>query len=146
MEVDDDRHADQAQRQGGEHQHVGDRVDLDQGVAPATMRARQGPAGPGEEVRVLEEVRADPRALVALDVEPVDADAGDDARGLVAVAPEREHVHLAPGGAHGLRLAADPGVLLVVGVDDHGDRTALRHGDLIDVPFGAGPSRAPVAG
>ena len=93
VEVEDDRHAGQPEGQRGEHERVGEGVDLDQRVAAPAVRARQREQRPQEELGVLEQVAADAGALVPLDVQPVDADALEDARGGVARVPQREHVH-----------------------------------------------------
>ena len=69
----------------------------------------------------------DPGPLVALDAEPVDPDAVNGAQRGVGVASQREHVDLVAGRHERLGLAADPRILVVVGVDDHRHGPAARH-------------------
>src|ERR1035437_272181 len=60
------------------------------------------------------------------DRQSVQAHAFDNGRRKLAGATQPDHVHGPAGGTQGLRLAADSGVFLVVGVDDHADRLARR--------------------
>ncbi len=123
VEIEDHRDADQPQRQRREHQEVRQRVDLDEPVAPPGVGAGQRERGAHEERHVFDEVGAEAGSLVALDVEPADAHAVDDLADRIVRPAEREDVDLAPGRRQGLGLAPDPGILLVIGVGDHGDRS-----------------------
>ena len=77
VQVEDDRHADEPERQGREHEVVRERRDLGQGEPFPPMRTRRRPAGAHEERAVLREVGPQARALVALDVEAPDPDPGE---------------------------------------------------------------------
>ena len=124
VEVEQDRDADEPERQAGEREQVRRGVDLDQRVAPPRIRPGQGPRRPDEEREVLEQVRPEARALVAPDVEAVDGHAVEDAVRRVAIAPQAEDVDRAARRDERLRLAADARILVVVGVDEHGHRPA----------------------
>ena len=126
MEVEQEWDAGEPQRQRGERQEVRQGVDLDDGVAATPVRLDQGEARPGEELEVLAEIDPERRALVPLDVEPADTDAGHVADGRVLGPAEREHVHRSARGDERLRLAAHPRILLVVAVGQHRDRPAGR--------------------
>jgi hypothetical protein len=128
VEVEEDRHAGEAEGQGGEDEGVRQGVDLDEGVAAPAVGPNEGDGRPPEEGSVLGEVGRDPGPLVALDVEPTDAHAVDDLPGRGAGPAEGEDVDRATGGDEGLGLAPDAGVFFVVGVADHGDGAPARAG------------------
>jgi len=97
-------------------------MDFHQPETLPPMGARHGPAGSDEERDVLAEVRHEARALVPLDIQPVDPDTLHDALGRVLRPAEREHLNRPATCHERLRLAPDTRVLLVIGVDDHADR------------------------
>ena len=98
VQVEHDRHADEAERQGREHEEVRQRCDLDEGEPLAPVGPDRGPAGADEEREVLGEVRPQAGALVALDVEAADADAVQLAVGGLARAAQAEDEDRAAGG------------------------------------------------
>ena len=128
MEVEDDRDAGQAERQGRKHQEVRQRVDLDQPVPPPPVRTGEREPGAQQEREVLDQVGPQSGALVTLDAEPANVDAFDHLVGRVVRPAQREDVDGPAGGHEGLGLAADARVLLVVGVGDHGDRSGRGGG------------------
>src|SRR5687767_13777153 len=83
------------------------------------MGPRHGPPGANEEADVLHEIRPETGALVTLDVEPPNGDAGDLVRGRIVGAAQGVDVYRAAGGNQRLRLAPDARILVVVGVDEH---------------------------
>ena len=90
----------------------------------SAVQSRGHPHRAREELEVLAEVDAEPGALVALDVESVERDAGDDVLGGLAGKAQAEDDDRATGGDEQFGLAADARVLLVVAVDDHRDGAA----------------------
>ena len=122
VEVEQDRDADEAQRQGREHEEVGQRVDLDERESVAAMELDRCPSGSDQE-------RRGTRAGTSRGPRPGGAARraagrarrpGPPRRQLRAAQPE-DH---GPAGRRDERfgLAPDARVLLVVGVDDHQDR------------------------
>ncbi len=75
VEIEDERHARQPERQRCERQEVRQRMDLDEPEPMPSMEAGGRPRRAGEELEVLAQVDAEPGSLVALDVEPVEPDA-----------------------------------------------------------------------
>ena len=122
VEIQDDRHADKPERHGGEDQEVRQRVDLDETVVPSAVGHGQGETGPDEEPEVLEEVGSQAGTLVTLDAQAHDTDTIDRLRGAVLGAAQRVNVDRTAGRDEGLGFAPHPGVLLVIGVGEHGDR------------------------
>ena len=126
VEVEDDGHADRPQRQAGEDEEVRHRVDLHERVVTTAMGPADGPAGPGQEREVLAHVGPDTGALVALDVDPVEADAVDEPLGVIARPAQPVHVDRTAGRHERLGLTPDARVLLVVAVGEHRDRPTRR--------------------
>ena len=122
VEVEEHGHPGHAQGQGGEHEEVGNRVHLHEPEPLAPVRPGRRPATPDQEREVLAEVRPDAGPLVTLDVDPPHVDAFEDAGRLVARAAQSDDVDRPTRRDEGLGLAADPRVLVVVGVRDHEDR------------------------
>ena len=84
VQVEQDRDADEAQRQGREHEEVRQRVDLDEREPLAAVGLDRCPSGSDQERQVLAQVRPESCALVALDVEPPDVHAAPDFLGGLA--------------------------------------------------------------
>ena len=128
VEIEDDRDPDELERQRGEHEEVRQRRDLDEPEAMAPVRPHGVPGRPEPEPDVLAQVRREAGALVALDVDPVDAHAVELAVGRFVELAQADDEDRAAGRDERLGLAADPRVLLVVAVDDEQDRSdAARH-------------------
>ena len=125
VQVEDHRDAGQPEVQRPEHQEVGQGVDLDERIPAPPVGLRDGRRRAYQEVEVLDEVGPQARALVALDVEAVDADAIDDRICRVVLAAERVDVDGPAGTDERLGFAADPRILVVVGVGQH--RHGSRH-------------------
>ena len=83
MEIEDDRHPDDAERERGKDEEVGQGVDLDETVAASPVCAGQGQPGADEKRQVLTEICAEPGTLVALDAQPADGDAIEDLVGRI---------------------------------------------------------------
>ena len=113
---------DQLEGQRGEDEVVGQRVDLDEGVAPAAVGAGRRPERPNQEGAVLGQVHGQAGALVAPHGQAAQVHARDDGRGPLARPSQAEDVDFPAGSDERLGLAPDACVLLVVGVDDHADR------------------------
>ena len=122
VQVEQHRDADEPKRQRREHEEVRQGVDLDEREPLAPMQPDRGEHRPHQERHVLAQVHAEPRALVALHVEVLDANARDLGNGGSIRLPKPEHHDRTPGSDQRLRLAPDARVLLVVAVDDHEDR------------------------
>ena len=122
VQVEQHRDTDEAQRQGGEHEEVRQRVDLHEPEPMASMELDRCPSGSDQEREVLAQVRPEPRSLMALDRQPAHVHAVQDLlrRQLGAAQPE-DHDR-ASARCEQFGLAPDARVLLVVGVDDHQDR------------------------
>ena len=128
VEVDHERHPDEPERQPGEDEEVRQRVDLDERVAPPAVGPGHGPAGPEQEGQVLAQVRAQPGALVTLDVEPMDVDPVDDGIRCVAGRRSAKTSTGRPRATSDSASPPDARVLLVVGMDDHAHGPALGSG------------------
>ena len=122
VEIEDDRHAEQPQRERGKDEEIGRRMDLDDPEPLAAVEPDGRPHRPGEERQILGDVDDDPCALVALDVEVADPHAVDNRFDRVMDASQTDDVYRPAQPDERLRLATDPGVLLVVAVDDHQHR------------------------
>jgi hypothetical protein len=122
VEIEQHGHPGKPQRQRGEHEEIGQGVDLDQGEPLAAMEPNGGDHGARHERQVLAQVHAQACALVTLHVEVVDPDAVHlGGRWPVGLA-QPQHLDRAPGTDQRFRLAPDARILLVVAVDDHEHR------------------------
>ena len=130
VQVEEDRHAEQPERQRSEDQEVGQRGDLDQRVAPPGVLSRQAPGDEGGEDDVLEQM-TDEAVRSTVHRQPDDAQrAVALACGLPVVA-EAEDVDLVPGGEEGIGLALDARIPGHDGVHEDGDargRLAVHDG------------------
>ncbi len=114
---------DDAERERGKDEEVGQGVDLDETVAASPVCAGQGEPRADEKRQVLAEICAEPGTLVALHAQPPDGDAIEDLVGRIVRTSEGKHVDRAAGRDDRLGFAPDTRILLVVGVREHGDRT-----------------------
>ena len=143
VQVEQERDTGEPQRERREREEIRQAVDLDEPVPPAAVGAGELPAGPDSERDVLAEIGPDPGALVALHVQPPDANPVDDPVGRIVAASEGEHVDLATGRDERLRLAPNARILVVVRVNDHRDRcpvAAAARG--VQTPLQPAPSRS----
>ena len=122
VQVEQHRDADEAQRQGREHEEVGQRVDLHQPEPVAAVELDRRPSGSDQERQVLAQVRPEPGTLVALTAEAPDVHALQDFLGGQLRSAQPEDEDRASARCERFGLAPDARVLLVVGVDDHQDR------------------------
>ena len=135
MEVEHNGHPGEPKGQRREDEPVRQRCHLDEGVAAAGITLDQHDGDPEEEGEVLGQVPADPRALVALDVESPHMGSNDLALGRIPGPAEGDDVHRPAGRNERLGLTAETWVLLEVAVGDQSEGAGAPHnGSWLDHP------------
>ncbi len=110
LQVEQHARAQQPREEAGEHQHVGQGVDLHDAVAAAQVAGRDDDRRREEEGRVLRGVPRGPAALAVTQRDPVDVQAPETlASGLARVA-QADHVDVEAGVGEGVRGPGHPAV------------------------------------
>ena len=126
VEIDDDRNANDAERETCQDEKVRQGVDDDRRIVPSSMGGGRRAACPDEEREVLPQICSEAGSLVTLDIQTPQPDALELLNRWEPRTAEGEHVHRTAPRDERFGLAADPRILLVVGMDKHADRAQRR--------------------